>query len=70
MQEIGQYGPRDRLLLCRDASGSTGHSHEGCMDVYLVSPYLASCVDCLLSAQCLLAEGRGAKPFVQAGENA
>ena len=34
---MGQYEQRDRLLLCRGASDSTGHSREACSDVVPVA---------------------------------
>ena len=44
---VGQYGPRDRLLLCRGASGS-GHSHkvlDGCLE------HINASISCLFAGR-------------------
>ena len=56
MLSVGQYGPRDRLLPCRGASGSAHEvTHTRCLtNAWKI--YLLRLVACLL-AGCLLNEG-------------
>ena len=50
---VGQYGPRDRLLLCRGASGSAQVTHTRCLTGAWRRVVVS--IDCLL-AGCLLNE--------------